>query len=162
MPTSYIIPPFSTACLNAGSIYPNYYVGVGGGVQRLKGIGILGTGTINATGELAFQIPKGLPSGTPKLNGYAISPISGVATYEVMWTSVSSGLNPALRTPVSEGSNTITWVAGQSGVLKPISITLDAYTSGIAPGDVLLMDVRFISSWTLTQPSFWRFWVEYE
>lgn len=167
MPTSYIIPPCSVACLNGGRIFPNYYVGSSGpGVLRYKGIGIAGSGSLsgNATGEMVFQIPRGLPSGSPSLNGYVQAPVNGgTGSYEILWTSVSSGQDPSSFSLFTEGTGSIGYTSGQSGYLKPISIALDADPSGISPGDIVSMRTVFLSNgWTIPQTSTWRFWIEYQ
>lgn len=164
---NYIIPPCSVACLNGGRIFPNYYVGSSGpGVLRYKGIGVAGSGsmTSNATGELVFQIPKTLPTGAVVLNGYLQAPVNGgTGSYEILWSSISSGQDPASFNLFSEGTGSIGYQSSESGYLKSISIPLDADPSGISPGDVVSMRTVFLSNgWTIPQTSTWRFWIEYQ
>lgn len=164
MATSYVIPPFSVSCLNGSRIFPNYYVGVGPGALRYRGIGVASSGNLSggATGELIFQIPRGLPSGSPYLNGYVQVPVNtGSGNFEILWSTASSGQNPAAFNLLSEGTNTITYSANESGVLKPITIPLDA--TGISAGNVVMMRTVFNSgSLDFQQTSTWRFWIEYQ
>jgi hypothetical protein len=164
---NYIIPPCSVACLNGGRIFPNYYVGSSGpGVLRYKGIGVAGSGSMtdNATGELVFQIPKTLPTGSVVLNGYLQAPVNGgTGSYEILWASISSGQDPASFILFTEGTGSIGYQSSESGYLKSISIPLDADPSGILPGDIVSMRTVFLSNgWTIPQTSTWRFWIEYQ
>lgn len=164
---SYIIPPYSIACLNGGRIFPNYYIASSGpGVLRYKGIGLAGSGSLtgNTTGELVFQIPNILPTGSPVLNGRVQAPVvGGTGSYEILWTSVSTGQDPASFSLFTEGTGSIGYQSTESGYVKAFSIPLDADASGIAAGDMVTMRAVFLSNgWTIPQTSTWRLWIEYQ
>ena len=142
----YVSPP---------NVYPGVYVGAGGtGDNETTPMVVASLGS-DAILRLKYLVPTNLPSGTAKLRLLArAAATSGAAKVNPKWAAVAVEEDPSSATLTAEGTNTITWGAGDSDVYKELKVTLDADT--IAASNIIVMDLTFeTTSWTLAANSAW-------
>jgi len=99
--------------------------------------------------------PTSLPTGTAKLHLLALAnATSGSAKVNPKWAMVAAGEDPSSASLNAEGTNTLTWAAGDNDKYKELKITLAATT--VVANKILVMRLTFeTSSWTLAQVSTW-------
>lgn len=140
----------------AGRTFPNFYVGGGSNSKHDEGLGVEASVGADATWRLRFLMPpSALPSGTGKLRLLALAnATSGSAKVNPKWANVAAGASPSGATLNAEGTNTLTWAAGDNDKYKELKISLVADT--LTAGNMVVMDLVFeTTSWTLAQISTW-------
>lgn len=149
------ILPFSQDAGGSARLFPYRYVSAGANYKRLHGLGVEASLGGDAYWELAFALPKSLPSGTLKLRLLAqANAAAGNAKVNPKWASVAAAEDPGSLTLNAEGTSTLTWSTGDADKLKELVITLDADTA--VAGEILVMQLCFeTASWTLAAASSW-------
>jgi len=148
--------PNSTYPVTAGNVFPNFHVGAGANSKQDEGLGVAASIAADSTWRLRFQMPPGsLPSGTFQLRCLALAnATSGDAKVNPKWASVAAGEDPSSATLQAEGTQTVTWAAGNADDYMELTVTLDADTA--VAGEMIAMDLVFeTASWTLAQVSTW-------
>jgi hypothetical protein len=150
------ILPHSAYPVTAGNVFPNIHVGGGANSKHDAGLGVDASIASDSIWRLRFLMPPtGLPSGTCKLRLLALAnATSGSAKVNPKCADVAAGSSPSGATLTAEGTNTLTWAAGDNDKYKELKITL----SGTVPiaGDMLVVDLTFeTSGWTLAAVSTW-------
>jgi hypothetical protein len=133
-------------------VFPGFHVGAGANSKQDYGLQWQASVGADATWRLRFKMPPTtLPSGTCKLEGFALAnATSGAAKLNAKWASVAAGEDPSSATLVAEGTTTLTWAAGDNDDYKRFVVTLDADTP--VAGEIIVMDlVGETSGWTLAQ-----------
>lgn len=149
--------PCSAYPVTAGRVFPNIHVGAGSGSKYDDGLGVEASVGADATWALRFQMPPGsLPSGTCELRLLALAnATSGAAKVNPKWASVAVEEDPSSATLNAEGTQTLTWGAGDNDQYKSLTVTLDADTP--VAGEILVMSLVFeTSGYTLAQVSTWQ------
>jgi hypothetical protein len=144
----------------AGNLFPNFYAGAGGNASSHdEGIGVVASLGADATAELRFPMPSGIPTGTLKLMIRAIATDSShVVKLTVSDASCGSGTSPSGLTLTAESQTTITFAV--SGGYIDAKVTL---TTTPAANDTLVVAVKFqTSGWTLAVVGTFMFWVLWE
>lgn len=154
--------PFSAIPVTTDRVFDNVHIGAGSNSKHTQGFGVEASVGADSTWRLRFQLPKTLPSGTLKLNGFALAnATTGNAKWNPKWASVASEEAMDVATLNAEGTQTLSWGAGDNDQNKAISITLDADTP--VAGETIVMDfVLETASYTLAQVSTWVLWLEWE
>jgi len=147
--------PHSAYPVTAARVFPNIHVGAGSGSKHEEGLGVEASVGADSTWRLRFALPPTLPSGTGKLRLLALAnATSGVAKVNPKWASVAVEEDPSSATLQAEGTQTVTWAAGDNDQYKELKVTLDADT--LVASEIVVMDLVFeTSSWTLAQVSTW-------
>ncbi len=124
--------------------------------QTPEGLGVQASLGADSIWRLWWRMPQTIPSGTPKLRLVAhANATSGNAKFDPKWIEVNIGDDADAATPASEGTQTLSWAAGEAYDFKEIKTTLDVGTFPAA-GEFLKMDLTFITaSWTLAAISVW-------
>lgn len=123
----------------------------------IDGLGVEASLGANAEHHYVWHVPASLPVGTPKLElNVMANAIGGDAKINPKWKSVpyeetfdllSSSLN-------AEGTQTITWAAGDADVMKQLKVDLDADT--VVVDEFIMMAIVYeTSGWTLASRSGW-------
>lgn len=148
--------PHSTYPVTSSRVFPNIHVGAGANSKEDEGLGVEASVGADAIWRLRFRMPPTLPTGTCKLDLWALAnATTGAAKVNPKWVSVAVGENPSAATLVAEGTSTLTWAAGDNDDYKQLKITLDADTP--TAGETIVMDLTFeTASWTLAQISTWQ------
>jgi hypothetical protein len=126
------------------------------GVQYQTGIGIAASIGTNTDVWLMWEMPWGaLPTGTARLKLWArAAATANSAKVNPAWAMAGSGDDPGALALSAEGTQTLTWAAGDSDELKLLSLDLDATT--VEHSKFLIMRLRFeTASWTLAVKSLW-------
>lgn len=147
--------PHSAYPVTAGRVWPGFHIGGGANSKHDEGLQVEATVGADATWRLRFQIPPVLPEGTCKLRLLALAnAAAGDAKINPKWASVAAGESPSGATLQAEGTQTLTWAAGDADKYKELKVTLDADTP--VAGEEIVMDLVFeTTSWTLAQISTW-------
>ena len=140
----------------SGDVFPNVHVGATNG-RRIQGIGVANATALDAnrTWHVLFEMPPTLPSGTGKLRLLALAnATSGAAKVNPTWGSCAVEEIYDTITLTGEGTQTITWAAGDADAFKELKVTLDADT--LVAGEIVVMNLVFEdSSFTLAVTSTW-------
>lgn len=152
------IPPCSISLIGqAGRTFGHLYDGVStAGVQYESGIGIAASIASDTDVGLLWEMPWGvLPTGTPTLILWArANATSGAAKINPKIVMSGVGDDPAAQTLTAEGTQTLTWAAGEAHKFKKLELTLDAVT--IVHSKFLVMKMTFeTAGWTLAAKSLW-------
>jgi hypothetical protein len=152
------LPPISVVVTgNSGRAYGDIYDGGSStGVRYQSGIGIAASIASNTDVGLIWEMPWGtLPSGTCTLKLWArANAAANSAKVNPAWIMSAAGDNPAAQTLTAEGTQTLTWAAGDANEFKLLSLALDANT--VEASKFLTMRLRFeTASWTLAVKSLW-------
>ena len=150
--------PHSAYPVTAGRVFPNFHLGAGANSKHDEGLGVEASVGADSTWRLRFQLPPAIPTGTAKLLLRALAnATSGNAKVNPKWAKVAGGADPSSATLNAEGTQTISWAAGDNDKYKDTLVLLDAVA--IAAGDEkkeIVMDLVFeTASWTLAQVSTW-------
>lgn len=139
----------------SGRLFPNYHQGATNS-RSDEGVGVEASLGADSTAELRFQLPPALPSGTGKLRLIALAnATTGSAKLNPQWASVAMEESPDTVTLNAEGTQTLTWGAGDNDQYKELKVNLDADT--LVAGEVVVMNLIFeTTSWTLAQVSTWQ------
>lgn len=150
-------PIFSSSIypVTSGRVFPNFHVGAGSNSKHDEGLGVEASVGADSTWRLRFQMPPALPTGTCQLRCLALAnATSGSAKINPKWASVAAAEDPSSATLNAEGTQTLTWAAGDNDKYKELTVTLDADTP--VGGETIVMDLVFeTASWTLAQVSTW-------
>jgi hypothetical protein len=148
--------PHSAFPVTAGRVFPAFHTGAGANSKHDEGLGVEASLGADATWRLRFAMPPTLPSGTGKLRLLALAnATSGAAKVNPKWASVAAEEDPSSATLNAEGTQTVTWAAGDNDQYKELKVTLDADT--LVAGEVVVLDLVFeTASWTLAQVSTWQ------
>lgn len=154
--------PISATPVTADRVFESVHVCAGAGFKRVRGLGVQASVGADSIWELAFQVPASLPSGACKLKGYALAnATSGAARFSPRWASCAAEEDPSGLTLQNEGTQTITWGAGDNDQLKAFEVALDGDTP--VADELIVMQLTFeTTSWTLAATSTWLVWVEFE
>ena len=154
--------PHSAYPVTAGNVFPNFHVGAGANSKHDEGLGVAASIAADSTWRLRFRMPPTLPTGTCKLDLWALAnATAGNAKVNPKWASVAVEESPSGATLNAETVQTLTWAAGDNDQYKQLKITLDADT--VVGGETIAMDLVFeTSSWTLAQVSTWQACVIWE
>src|SRR5687768_10147997 len=141
------IYPSSAVPDASGEVFPNVHVGATNG-RRVAGLGVA-NGTVltaNRTWHLLFEMPpSALPSGTGKLRLLALAnATSGAAKINPTWGSCAVEENYDTVTLTAEGTQTVTWAAGDNDQFKELKVTLDADT--LVASEIVVMNLIFEDS----------------
>jgi hypothetical protein len=153
------LPPSSVSLVGtAGRAYGDVYAAAAStGVQyQTGGFGIAASIASNTDVWLMWEMPWGaLPSGTCTLKLWArAAATANSAKVNPAIVMSGSGDDPGAQALTAEGTQTLTWAAGDSDELKLLSLAMDAVT--IAHSKFLTMRLRFeTASWTLAAKSLW-------
>jgi hypothetical protein len=150
--------PHSAYPVTAGRVFPNFHVGAGANSKHDEGLGVEASVGADSIWRLRFQLPPAIPTGTAKLLLRALAnATSGNAKVNPKWAKVTAGSDPSSASLNAEGTQTISWAAGDADDYKDTLVALDAVAIGA--GDEkkeIVMDLTFeTSSWTLAQVSTW-------
>lgn len=153
------ISPYSIA--HSTGNYPTRLTG-GSNSHAIFGVGVVASLGADSILSLEFALPPTLPSGTCKLVAQAIAnATSNAAKFNPKWASVAATENPLTATLTAEGTQTVTWAAGNDFDIMETKVTLDADTP--VAGERIVMNLTFeTSSWTLAVVSLWNFWIIFE
>lgn len=148
------IAPISAVPDTSGRLFPNVHIGSTNS-KLDEGLGVEASLGADAIWHLRFKMPEVLPSGTAKLQLWALADAtSGAAKVNPKWVSVNNAENPDTATRNAEGTSTLTWASGNDDDYHELLVTLDADT--IVAGEMVVMDLTFeTSSWTLAAVSTW-------
>jgi hypothetical protein len=138
-------------------VFPGVHTGAGIASKHDVGLG-LKAGHGDAIWRLRFQMPPGIPTGTLKLRLMALSAaVANTVNVSPWWVAVAVGSDPSSATPVEEtpSPTAVTWAAGENDKYKETKIDLDVTTLPLAD-EVVVMDLQFKSSSTLTEDSIWN------
>ena len=113
----------------AGNLFPNFYAGAGGNLSAHdEGIGVAASfaaGFGSGTGELRFQIPPAVPTGTPKLFDRVLAnATTGAHVFTFLAGQVSGGGNPSAVTLTSQGQNTVSFNANSADTYNDTKTTI--------------------------------------
>lgn len=147
--------PHSAFPVTAARVFPNIHVGAGANSKHDEGLGVEASVGADATWRLRFKMPPTLPSGTGKLQLWALAnATTGVAKVNPKWASVAVEEDPSGATLNAEGTSTVTWSTGDNDQYKELEVALDADT--LVAAEMVVMDLVFeTASWTLAQVSTW-------
>jgi hypothetical protein len=147
--------PFSALPVTAPRVFPNVHVGATNG-RREQGMGVEASLGANGTWALRFEMPQVLPSGTAKLRLLALAAATAnAAKVNPTWGMCAVEESPDTITLTGEGTQTITWGAGDTDQYKELIVTLDADT--IVASEFMVMNLVFeTTGWTLTVVSTWQ------
>lgn len=145
-----------------GEVFADVYTGDGGNSPETVGWGVEASLGADATLGCRFEMPPSLPTGTAKLRLLAMADaVTGVAKVNPKWRSVAVEEDPTDTALTAEGTQTVTWAAGDDDVFKELLVTLDADT--VVAGEIIAMDIVFeTASWTLAAISLWSFSIIWE
>lgn len=148
-------PYFSAVPVTAGRVFPRVHVGAGANSKHDEGLGVQASVGADSTWRLRFRTPNPLPSGTGKLQLIALAnATSGAAKVNPKWASVAIEESPSGAALNAEGTQTITWGAGDNDQYKELKVNLDADT--LVAGETIVMDLVFeTTGWTLAAVSTW-------
>lgn len=137
-------------------VFPNLHICAGAGFKHVRGWGVAASIGADAILRLVFQVPPTLPTGSPKLSLLALAnATSNSAKVNPKWASCAFEEDPSGLTLQAEGTQTLTWAAGDNDQLKQLKVDLDADT--VVAGEFIVMDLTFeTSSWTLAVVSTWK------
>lgn len=137
-------------------VFPNIHVGAGSNSKQDEGLGVEASVGGDCIWRLRFTMPPTLPSGTCKLDLWALAnATTGNAKIAPKWASVAVEEDPSSATLNSEGTQTLSWGSGDNDQYKRLTVVLDADTP--VAGEVIVMDLTFeTSSWTLAAISTWQ------
>jgi len=155
------IAPISAVPDTSGRVFPNIHSGATNS-NLDEGLGVEASVGADAIWHLRFKMPESLPTGTGKLQLWALAnATTGAAKVNAKWVSVNNAENPDTATRVAEGVSTLTWAAGNDDDYHELLITLDADT--IVAGEMVVMDLTFETlNWTLAAVSTWLLFVIWE
>lgn len=148
--------PYSAFPVDAGKVFERIHVGAGANSKHEIGLGVMASVDADSTWRLRFMMPpSSLPSGTGKLRLVALAAATtGDAKINPKWASVAMEEDPSSATLNAEGTQTLSWGAGDSDQYKELKVTLDADT--LVAGEIVVMDLVFeTTSWTLAVFSNW-------
>lgn len=154
--------PVSAFPVTADRVFESVHVGGGANSKEDIGMGVEASVGADSIWRLRFKTPHVLPTGTAKLQLYALAnATSGDAKVNAKWASVAPEESPSGATLNAEGTSTLTWASGDADVYKELEITLDADT--IVAQEMIVMDLTFeTTSWTLAQVSTWYAMIVWE
>lgn len=147
--------PRSAHPVTAGRVFDNIHVGAGANSKEEHGLGVEASVGANAIWRLRYQMYEVMPTGTAKLRLRALAnATSGAAKIDPQWVSVAVGEDPSSATLNAEGTQTLTWGAGDNDDYKQLLVDLDADT--LVVSEEIIMDLVFeTTGWTLAQVSTW-------
>lgn len=147
--------PHSAYPVTAPRVFPNFHVGAGANSKHDEGLGVEASLGADATWRLRFKMPPVLPTGTPKLDLWALAnATANSAKVNPKWASVALEESPSGATLNAEGTQTLTWGSGDNDQYKQLLVTLDADT--VVAGEMIVMDLTFeTTNWTLAVVSTW-------
>lgn len=147
--------PHSIIPVTAGKVFPSVHVGAGSNSKHDEGMGVMASLDGDAIWRLRFQMPPSLPTGTGKLRLIALAnSTANSAKVNPKWASVAMEEDPSSATLQAEGTNTLTWGAGDADQYKELKVTLDGDT--LVASEMVVMDLTFeTTSWTLAVVSTW-------
>lgn len=147
--------PYSAFPVTADRVFPNIHIGAGSNSKQEEGLGVEASVGADSIWRLRFQTPEVLPTGTGKLRLLALAnATTGVSKTNVKWASVAVAEDPSSATLNAEGTDTVTWAAGENDDYQEQKTTLDGDT--LVAGEIVVMDLTFeTTSWTLAQISTW-------
>lgn len=138
-----------------GNVYPGIWVGVTNSKQE-GGHKVAASLGADSVLELSFVAPPTLPSGTGKLVLLLkANATSGSVKINPGWVSLdpAAGDNRDTATFNAEGTQTVTWSAGDADDYKELKVTLDADT--LVGGEVVCVELTFeTASWSLATELF--------
>lgn len=155
--------PHSAYPVDAGMVFPNFHVGAGANSKHDEGLGVGDATTITAdcTWRLRFKIPTTLPTGTLKLKGQSLAnATTGDLKHNPKWASVAAEESPSGAALNAEGTQTITWGAGDNDQYKAWEVNLDADTP--VAGETIVLDwvIENLNT-TLAVTSTHQLWLEW-
>lgn len=147
--------PCSIYPVTSGRVWSNVHVGAGANSKQEYGLGVQASVGADSTWRLRWNLPPTLPTGTGKLRLLALAnATSNSAKVNPKWASVAVGESPSGATLNAEGTQTLTWAAGENDKYKELKVTLDADT--LVASEIVVMDLVFeTSSWSLAVVSTW-------
>lgn len=139
----------------ADRVFPNIHIGAGANSKHDLGLGVEASVGADSIWRLRFKTPEVLPTGTATLQLWALAnATAGNTKVNPKWASVATEEDPSSATLNAEGTNTLSWGAGDNDQYKELKIILDADT--IVAGEMIVMDLTFETTlWTLAQISTW-------
>ena len=148
--------PYSAVPVTADRVFPYVYIGAAAGSKHEEGLGVQASVGADSTWRLRFSMPPMLPSGTCKLRLWAMAnATSNAAKVNPKWASIAMEEDPSAATLQAEGTQTLTWAAGDNDQYKELKVVLDADTA--VANENIAMDLVFeTSSWTLAAVSVWQ------
>ena len=150
------VAPISAFPATTGRVFESVHTGGGGNSPNEIGMGVEASVGADSTWQLRFKMPESLPSGTAKLQLWALAnATTGSAKVNPKWRSVAVEEDPTDTSLNAEGTSTLTWSTGDDDQYKELLITLDADT--VVAGEMIVMDLVFeTTSWTLAAISTWH------
>lgn len=129
-----------------------------------SGMGVEASVGADSEWHLLYKMPPALPTGDPKtvMQGFSAA-VAGSAQVNFYWASKATeeDLDLTLAGLNAEGTETITWAAGDDYVIKELRVDLDADTV-IADEYIIAIVVFETTSWTLASVSLWDFPIIWE
>lgn len=136
--------PASAFPVTSGFVYPGCHVGAGANSKQDCGMQVTDATTLttDAIWRLRFWMPPTLPTGTAKLKIWALAnATSNAVKINPKWAMVAAEADPSGAALNAEGTQTITWAAGDNDQYKELLVVLDATT--VTAGNMLVMDLTF-------------------
>lgn len=150
------VGPTTLRAITSGRAFANIHVGKGANGHSDEGMGVEASVGADTEWQLSFDLPVGsLPTGTGKLKLKVLADaVSGDAKLNPSWASVADGEDPSSATLNAEGTQTLSWSAGNNDDYNVLKVDLDADT--LVAGETVVMHIIFeTTSWTLNQVSTW-------
>lgn len=143
------LSPDSIVPITAGMVFPDFY----GGIEGMYVVDGTTLQAPSAIWRLTFSLPNPLPTGTGRFEAWALAnATSGDAKYNITWGQANTGDDPDAVTKTGEGTQTITWGAGDANKYKQLLTVLDANT--LTAGRQVILDiVHEDTGWTLAVKS---------
>lgn len=141
--------PRSVYPVTSGRVFASIHTGTGANSKHEEGLGVEASLGADAIWRLRFQMPPQLPSGIGKLRVRMLANASaGNAKLNPKWASVAVGEDPSSAVLNAEGTQTVTWAAGDADKYKELLVVLDADVL-VAGEEVVLDLVCETTGWTL-------------
>jgi hypothetical protein len=147
--------PYSAVPVSTGKVFPYIHISAGAYSKHEEGLGVMSSVNSDAVWRLRFRMPPVLPSGTCKLDLRALAnATTGLAVFNPKWGSCAVEEDPGSTTLVAEGTQIMSWGAGDNDQYKQTLVTMDGDT--LVAGETVVMDLTFeVNSWSLAQVSTW-------
>ena len=156
--------PISAIPVTAGMVFPSIHVGGGANSKHDEGHGVADATTLtsDAIWRMRYKVPATLPTGTlTHMMDSLANATTGDLKYNVKWVSVAAEESPSGATPLAEGTDTVTWAAGDADVYKHTERIMDADT--VVAGETLVVDLTFENTGTtLAVVSTNQVWLEFK
>lgn len=143
------VHPSSAFPVTAPRVFPNFHVGAGANSKQEEGLAFEASLGADAIWRLRYDLPTTLPTGTLTLRLRCLAnATSGAAKLNPKWATVAPANDPSSATLTAEGTQTLTWAAGDADDYRDVDVALDAVTA--LAGNTIALDLTGeTTGWTL-------------